>query len=147
MNTPTIRHEAMSDIFHKFYVENFSSKQNIVFHRFDEPEPLNADAHDHPFDFRTTIIEGSYIERIWRQNPNGGTWWHTDIHRQSGSTHFVEAKTIHQIIDLPEGPCITMITHKEPTRKSGFWKFQDGKAMFREWDQEEFQPVNNPYEK
>jgi len=143
MNTPTIRHEAMSHIFHKFHVEGLSEKQNIVFHRFDEPEPIDADAHDHPFDFMTIILEGSYIERIWKRSTKKHIWWHTDIHRRAGERHFVKAETIHQIISLPEGPCITMITHKEPTRKSGFWRFGNSKAMFREWDQEEFQSVNN----
>ena len=137
MTTPTIRHERMSDIFHKFHIENFGV--NAVLHQFDKPEPIDADAHDHPGDFRTFIMDGSYVERVWHFWRD--SWHYQDIHRKKGSSHFVRATHIHQIVELPDGPCKTIILPGPVVRKSGFWRFENGIASFREWNQQEFKQV------
>ena len=141
MNIPTIRHEPMSDIFHKYHIENFGV--DAVLHEFLKAEPEDADAHDHPFDFTSFVIKGWYIERIWEKHPSGYLYSRL-VTRRGGECFYVEAETIHQIISVSNGGCKTLILPGPATRKSGFWKFEPSgvgelyHGKFREWDQPEF---------
>ena len=149
INIPIIRHERMSDIFQKFHLEGLPVE--AVIHYFEKAEPEDAPYHDHPFDFVSFIISGGYIEETPKyydpmKDPDGkwhieGKWYHINVNRRPGTSHQVRATDIHKITFVPEGGCYTLILPGPVIRKSGFWRFDDGVAAFREWDQEEFKPV------
>ena len=146
MTEPSIRHEKMSDIFHKYHIENFGV--DAVLHEFLEAEPEDALAHDHPFDFTSFVIEGWYVEMIWERNPFG-FWYPRHAARRKRDTIDVDAETVHQITAVSPGGCKTLILPVPVTRKSGFWKFTptENKDLytgeFRAWDQEEFVNVTS----
>lgn len=129
----TVDTEQMSDIFTKYHLRNLPF--NAVIHKFTEPD--KGDPHNHPFSFTTHILKGSYIERIWTPEYNG-KWVFADFHRTEGTVQHVRAHRVHQIISLPDGDCYTLILPGKWERKSGFWRFDESGAKFREWDQPEF---------
>ena len=148
MNIPTIRHEPMSDIFHKYHIENFGV--DAVLHEFLKAEPEDADAHDHPFDFTIFVLKGSYTEIIWEEvweRQVYGVYYPRTIKRSAGESFSVDAETIHKIVNVSTGGCKTLMLPGPATRKSGFWKFdactdpyEKGyyTGKFREWDQPDF---------
>jgi len=136
MTIPTIRHERMSDIFQKYHIEGLPF--SAVIHRFSEPD--TGDPHDHPFDFTTHILSGGYVEKIYFP-ASDGTWYYNYAHRLPGTCHKVKATHIHQVVELIDGECFTLILPEPNIRKSGVWQFNETGYMFREWDQPEFKPV------
>jgi len=124
--------EKMSDEFTKFHLKGFPF--DAVVHKFTEPD--KGYPHDHPFGFTTYILKGSYLERIYDKDGNS-----MEIIRESGTCHFVPATLIHKIISLPDGDCYTIITPMPKEREPGFWKFEDGKAYFKQWNEPEFKEV------
>lgn len=141
MNKPTIRHERMSDIFSKYHLDGLPV--DAVIHYFDKAEPADAPYHDHPFDFVSFIISGGYTEEIKYHQPEDNYWhtWHTRC--LPGTSRQVKATDIHKITHVAPGGCYTLILPGPWKRKSGFWRFDENGAKFREWDQPEFQLVNN----
>ena len=125
--------EKMSDEFTKFHLKGFPF--DAVVHKFTEPD--KGYPHDHPFGFQSHVLKGSYIERIYCRYK----LTFLDVTRKAGDSFFVPATHIHQIIDLPDGECYTIITPLHKERESGFWKFEDGKAYFNQWNEPEFKEV------
>jgi len=128
MNLTTHR-ETLSPAFNKLHIEGLPF--NASFNHFTEPD--TGDPHDHPFNFVTHIIKGSYIERIYDTRGNFYT-----ITRTLGSFHYVSADTIHKIIKIPEGECYTLMIPELKIREPRFWRFENGKAYSRQWNEEEF---------
>lgn len=133
-----IEEENLREGFSKFHIRGFS--KDAVIHKIDKPD--YGVIHDHPHGMNSFIFKGSYIDRVYTVNENG-IWSHEDFHRQEGQAHYISATCIHEILELPDGECLTFIIPDPWERKSGFWRFENGQAMFREWDQPEFKPVNN----
>lgn len=113
-----IREERMSAEFTKFHV--YGLGRDVVFHRFTAPDV--GGPHDHPWAFKTTIISGGYVERVYHLTDEGG-WWSQYITRLPGSTHTVQADCIHEIVQLLEPVCWTMVLPCPWERETRFWTF------------------------
>jgi hypothetical protein len=125
------RVEKMSDIFIKHHMDH-----NLVFHQMLGPDV--GDPHDHPWSFETTILRGGYAEEIYFPNSGGRGWSMTVAHRRPGDRFRVDARTIHRIIDLPEGECWTMVTPQPAEREWKYWRFDEFGARSRHWWEPEF---------
>jgi hypothetical protein len=90
--------------------------------------------HDHPWPFRSTILSGGYVE-IVAQPCDDGTLTLTTVKRLPGTTHDVQAGTIHKLIGLLKGDCWTIIEPGKHERKSGFYKADEAGVWHRFWDQ------------
>lgn len=113
-----IEEEVMREGFTKYHLRGLPA--DAVIHRISEIDAPDL-IHDHPFPFRSHVIIGSYVERVWRKL--GDYYFSQDIHRTEGSSHWVHAEHIHQIIALPDEVCHTLILPKRWERKWGFWTF------------------------
>lgn len=130
----SITPEKLSRVFKKYHIEGLPFKASL--NEFSAPD--TGDPHDHPFDFVTHILSGGYTERIYRINETG-EFLIEDIERNPGTSHFVNATEIHQIIYLPEGHCVTlMIPQSGHTRDTCFYRFFEGKAYRRPWNKRKF---------
>ncbi|GAB3689346.1 hypothetical protein GCM10027592_05610 [Spirosoma flavus] len=127
------RKEIMSREFTKHLLDfrGKNSSLHLVIHHFKGPD--KGGPHDHPFRFRTHILKGSYIERVYSYTSDG-QWRFEDIERKAGTTHLVEAECIHELIHLPEGDCWTVIQPEQKVREPGFWRFEEGGIWFRQWN-------------
>ncbi|TSJ36317.1 hypothetical protein FO440_22685 [Mucilaginibacter corticis] len=132
-----IRPEKLSSAFRKHHIEGLPFAASL--NEFSAPD--NGDPHDHPFDFITHILSGGYTERVYSIDSAGGFAFR-DIEREPGTSHFVKATDIHQIIFLPAGHCITlMIPQSGHARETCFYRFSEGKAYYRLWNKRKFIPV------
>lgn len=95
--------------------------------------------HDHPFSFITHILTGGYVEKIYHIRKDG-TWHYDIINRLSGTSHRVDSRTIHEIIELPRGKCWTLIIPEQKEREPRFWRFDENGIASRAWNEEEFTP-------
>lgn len=134
MNTIKIKREKMNAVFTKYHIKGLPF--DAVIHHFSQKD-INEHIHDHPFSFTSHILKGSYVERIYKILADG-SYRSTIRHRREGTSHFVEATTIHEIIDLPDGECYTIITPKHKERETCFYKFENGQIFKRQWNQRKF---------
>lgn len=128
--------EKMNDIFTKYHIQGLPF--NAVIHHFSEKDK-NEHIHDHPWSFTSHVIKGSYIERIYEII--NGRIEITDVLRREGTSHFVPATLIHEILDFPKGQCTTIVLPQPWQRETHFWKFEDGVAYSRKWNESEFKKV------
>ncbi|WP_267597206.1 hypothetical protein [Chryseobacterium sp. CY350] len=63
------------------------------------------------------------------------------ITEKEGTTHFVPAKTIHEILELPDGECFTLIKPYQKEKETFFYRFEDGKVFRRKWNQRKFRMI------
>ncbi len=124
--------EIMSDVFTKYHIKGLPF--DAVLHRFTAPD--KGDPHDHPFGFTSFILKGSYVERDYQIMD--GKCYVGYVHHKEGSVHRVEAKDIHQIVELPEGECWTLIIPEKWEREPGFYKFTNEGVFYRQWNEEDF---------
>lgn len=129
-----IKREKMNAVFMKHHLKGLPF--DAVIHHFSEKDE-NEHIHDHPFSFTTHILKGSYVEKIYEIHEDG-TYTFSIHHRQEGSSHFVSAETIHEIISLPEGECFTLIRPYERFRDTYFYRFENDKVFIRRWNQRKF---------
>lgn len=134
---PYFETEKMNAVFTKHHIKGLPF--DAVIHQFTEKDK-NEHIHDHPFGFTTHILKGSYIERVWTWDENNN-YYSYQLHRKEGTSHFVSANTIHEIIDLPEGECYTLIRPNAWEKHVYFYKFEDGVTYKRRWDEQEFQKI------
>ncbi|MFD2287905.1 hypothetical protein GJU39_06440 [Pedobacter petrophilus] len=133
----SITPEKLSRVFKKYHIEGLPFSAS--FNEFSAPD--TGDPHDHPFDFITHILSGGYTERTYSIDDVGNINV-KDIERKPGTSHFVKATDIHQIIHLPAGHCITlMMPQSGHVRATCFYRFLDGKAYRRLWNKRKFMPV------
>lgn len=133
-----IEKEKMNDVFIKYHLKGLPF--DAVLHHFSEQDK-NEHIHDHPWSFTSHVLKGSYVEKIYTLKDNVLT--SRDVLRKEGSSHFVNAELIHEIIDLPEGECYTLIRPDITTQRDvHFWKFEDGKVFNRKWDEIDFKEIN-----
>lgn len=127
------RIDKLSEEFTKHLLDIHTEKGSVhlVVHQFTGPD--KGDPHDHPYDFTTLILKGGYRERIYTIKPDG-TYETLEVLRQPGDSFQVPAGAIHELIDLPEGDCWTVIKHGPKIREPGFWKFEGKKISFRQWN-------------
>ncbi|MCD9856656.1 hypothetical protein LUD75_18175 [Epilithonimonas sp. JDS] len=132
-----IKREKMNAVFTKHHLRGLPF--DAVIHHFSEKDQ-HEHIHDHPFSFTTHILKGSYIERIYEINEDG-SYTATVHHREEGTTHLVSAHTIHEIIELPDGECFTLIRPNEKVKEPSFYRFEDGKVFKRQWNQRKFREL------
>jgi predicted metal-dependent enzyme (double-stranded beta helix superfamily) len=132
----SIRPEKLSRVFKKYHIEGLPFQASL--NEFSAPDM--GDPHDHPFDFVTHILSGGYTERIY--TIDSGVVMTNDVERILGTSHFVRATDIHQIINLPTGHCVTlMIPQSGHIRATCFYRFSDGKVYYRLWNKRKFIPI------
>ncbi|KQR90830.1 hypothetical protein ASG01_14795 [Chryseobacterium sp. Leaf180] len=137
MNRIRLKKEKMNAVFVKHHLLGLPFDAVLHhFSRLDEHEHI----HDHPFGFTSHVLKGSYVERIYEIHEDG-TYTSSVHHRKEGTVHFVPASTIHELIELPEGECFTMILPLPRERETYFYRFEDGKAFKRRFNQRKFRPV------
>ena len=139
MHKLTVRKEKMNEVFMKHHLRGLPF--DAVIHHFSAKDN-NEHIHDHPFSFTTHILKGSYVERIYEISDDG-SFTSSVHHRKENSCHFVSASTIHEIIDLPEGECYTLILPGRPEKDTFFYRFEDGRAFVRKWNQRKFRPFES----
>lgn len=121
------RIERMGPHFAKFHLPG------SLIHLFTEPD--TGPPHDHPWPFISHVLAGGYTEEVYTLHEDGTHTCET-IERLPGSSHRVEASTVHRIIDLPAGLCITRVEPGPYERTSGFYRFDDAGIWRRDWDKE-----------
>ena len=133
----SIRPEKLSRVFKKFHIDGLPFAASL--NEFTAPDM--GDPHDHPFDFVTHILSGGYTERIYTLK--FGKVSINDVERKPGTSHFVNATDIHQIMNLPTGHCVTlMVPQSGHIRSTCFYRFSDGKAFYRLWNKRKFLPLD-----
>lgn len=130
--TPHLEHEIMSPAFEKWHIRGIGA-DNKAIHKFTAPD--TGYAHNHPFSFTTHILEGSYVEEVYYYDTFTKQYKHRTVWRHEGTSHKVFHDTIHRIIRLPQGSCTTICTYGEWKEGSGFYKFEDGKAYYKDWNE------------
>lgn len=114
----------------RYYVWR-SKSLTILIHRFYASDP--DDHHDHPWDWGSKILRGSYFEREldntgrWRTPKDGWRWRHAE------EFHRIEVDEM-----LPAGYTTSLFMTFGRKRKWGFLK-KDGWVAARDYDQ---QPVD-----
>lgn len=132
-----VKREKMNAVFTKHHLRGLPF--DAVIHHFSEKDQ-HEHIHDHPFGFTTHILKGSYVERIYEIFEDG-TYTSSVHHRKEGDSHFVPASTIHEIIELPEGECFTLIRPNAPEKETFFYRFEEGKVFKRQWNKRKFTEV------
>lgn len=130
--------EKMNAVFTKHHLRGLPF--DAVIHQFSQKDQ-NEHVHDHPFSFTTHILKGSYIERVYEIFEDG-TYNSSVHHRLEGTSHFVPADTIHEILELPEGECFTIIRPNAWERETHFYRFEDGIIYKRRWNQRKFRQIS-----
>jgi len=110
----TTRTEVMSAEFTKHHIEGLPFP--CAFHHFTGTD--KGGPHDHPWSFRSYIMQGGYIERVYQ--PDGKF---EDIKREPGTSFNLPAEHIHEIIELPQGECWTLVIPGPLEREWKFWEF------------------------
>ena len=128
-----IRIERMNEHFLKIHLGD-----GRVVHRFSAADGPDSDPHDHAqWGFWSTIIEGGYTEE--RFSLDGSSEF---IRRETGDRFYVEADAIHRIVELHGPEAWTMIEPDPHTgRDSGFYRWQDGRPLYRPWHDPDFEPL------
>ena len=115
-----ISYEKMSDIFHKVHLGDTSAV-----HFFSGPD--YGDPHDHPWNFKSTILVGGYVEE--RFDYLTGECYRAI--RREGDTFYVPYQTIHRIVELLAPVVITRVWAEHPVNDPAFWKWEGGVAYKR----------------
>lgn len=124
-----IRHERMSDAFEKFHILGLPFP--MVLHHFSEPDLYHP--HDHPWGFRSTILQGGYVEEIF--NKQGES---VRVTRNVGDSFEIPAEHIHRIPELLTGDCWTQVIPGPDERTSRFWDFREDGSYSRAWHEIEW---------
>jgi len=98
-----------SDYLHRWYVIPRNPFCNVYLHKFYRGD-ADPEMHDHPWDNRSYVLEGSYRE----QTPTG------DFVRRSGDVIERKADALHRIEVMGRGPVITLFFTGPKVRDWGF---------------------------
>ena len=110
---PRVQH--LGPHFCKIFLPNQWEPFHIVRH------PDTGPPHSHKFGMLAHIQVGGYVEDVYTIHPDG-SWSCERFRRLPGTTHRIEAGTIHRIVELPEG---FSITWAEPDAETFDWHFYD----------------------
>ena len=99
-------------------------------HHFTSPDI--CEPHDHPGGFHVTIIKYGYVEEIYSELRG----LRMTLTRTEGDTFYVPATRIHKIVSLPHGECVTAVKYEPHTRETHFWRWENGSAKSRKWNEE-----------
>lgn len=86
----------------------------IYVHHWQRSDP--DDLHDHPWDFTSVVLRGSYRER--RLDPHNGPYV---VERPTGSIGYRRALDRHRVEILPGADVWSMIITGPVQREWGFW--------------------------
>ncbi len=125
--------EKMSDEFTKHHIKGLPF--GAVIHHFTAPDKGNP--HDHPFGFTSFILSGGYVEKVYKIS-YGGQWSSELVYRPPGLAHYVQAHHIHEIVELPNGECYTLIVPGKKVRETRFWLFEENQIKSRAWNEADF---------
>lgn len=105
-------------------------------HIFTEPD--TGPAHDHPWPLTTHILAGGYVEEEFVLHADGT---HSVIthERRPGTSHQVQAGTVHRIVALPAGFCVTRAEPGPKQQEPGFYEFRPDGTYHRYWYEPEYQ--------
>ena len=121
-----LKHERLSAEFEKWlftYRQREKKYFHTVLHHFTGKDKGNP--HSHPWNFTSYILAGSYVEKRYIIHPDGN-WSSTLIHRTTEAVHKVTADTVHEIVELPEGECWTVVVPTSPQPQPWhFWQFDE----------------------
>lgn len=125
--------ERMSPAFTKYHLDD-----GRALHRFRLEEP-DADPHDHPWSFRTEILDGGYGEEVFFIADDGS--WHSElVQRDAGTSHHVAAEHIHRIVALPQRECWTLVSAAPQHRETRFWRFGE-QVWSRLWNERQWRVI------
>lgn len=85
----------------KYTLGQMPNGEWAMLHRLTEPDL--GSPHDHPVSFTSTIIKGSYTERVYSNGAVATITW------KAGSTHEIPADYIHTITELPDGEVWSLV--------------------------------------
>lgn len=138
--------EKMSDHFDKYHIGKpgiwsgpgfeIAVERPGVFHHFSAADGPDADYHNHPWPFRSTILVGGYLEEVVIP-----IWTGIDIAKVArivGDEFEVKAETVHRIIRLCGQECWTFIEPGEFVQQSGFFRFDGKEARHRYWFEDQW---------
>ena len=120
-----LREERLSDAMLKIHIGGLMGA--AVFHDFTGVD--GSDPHDHPWSFVSHVLFGGYVEEIY----DLATGWMTRVQRKPDDVFFVDARTIHRVVELPEGRCQTLIKPREHVQVSGVYQWRDGGPWRKTW--------------
>lgn len=110
----------------KPYMERIALKETLeekVYLHILYSSDGDRDPHDHPWDFTSRIIYGSYIEHTPVMDPVTGK---ISGYNQEVFDHVInnvnekKAEQLHRL-ELPNGPVVTLVTRGPKTRRWGFY--------------------------
>lgn len=127
--------ERMSDALMKWHLGPGSTGNALVVHRFSQPD--TGAFHSHPFDCRSYILHGGYLEEVL--HPDGRI--ELRDHRP-GDVVEIPHNHVHRIVSLHEGEAITLYEVLGPkVQEPGFFRWSDGRMFYRQWDAPDWTPV------
>lgn len=130
-----ITHERMSEVMQKWHLGPGSTGNALVLHRFTGPD--TGPHHNHPFSCRSYILHGGYSEEVL--HPDGRIELR---HHRPGDVVEIPHDHVHRIVSLHEGEAITLYEVLGPkVQEPGFFRWEDGRMFYRQWDQADFSPV------
>lgn len=127
----TVDEERMAEFFCKYHLRGLPV--GAVLHHFGSADAPDAPPHDHPWPFRSFIVSGGYVERVFQLDGSSEL-----VHRKPGDSFQIEASHIHRIEELPEGECWTLIIPGQHERTSGFYEFREDGTYQRRWNESEW---------
>lgn len=131
-----IRVEEMNDHFTKLHLIGFSTP--MVLHEFTAADGPASDFHDHPFAAHIQILDGGYVEEVLI--PEHPEWAPERVVRRAGDEFVNGAGTVHRIVELLDGPVLTLFRPLAHERDSGFYRIHEGRTLHRYW----FEGRDNP---
>lgn len=108
----------------------------VYLHWIHEPDS-DRDPHDHPWNFTSIILKGSYTERVW-DYPALGTQDYKGYQRtwHRFTRHKMTMEKAHKIEEISK-PLVTLIFVGKRSRNWGFWVPSHGRSVPVPWQEYE----------
>lgn len=122
--------ERMSGEFTKYHIHSHLVPWPMkpALHHFTAPD--KGKPHSHPWAFTTFVFPGySYVERVFTHLFED-VYYAETFTREGGTSRRVEAGCIHEILELPQGECWTMVMAEEETAKWHHHTFEQIEGSF-----------------
>lgn len=137
---PTPPHVLRTEVMNGGFTKIFIEESGRPFHYFSEAGDKYA--HDHPFGMTSHVVIGGYLEEVYTIS-QGGRWSMELVERLPGTSHRIEARSIHRIVRLLGTHCLTHVEPGPPEIRWGVYDFRPDGAYHRwpEQTDEEFRRV------